>query len=117
MQILVNTDDNIEGRENLIRYVETEVGHVLSRFADHVTRVEIHLSDKNADKPGNADKRCLMEARPAGRPPVAVSHDAASLEDAWTGAAKKMLRLLESTLGKVSDRKGGASIRTDDIVE
>lgn len=117
MQIQVNTDDNIEGRESLVRYVEAEVGNILSRFKDQVTRVEIHLSDENAAKPGTSDKRCLMEARPAGRPPVAVSHEAASLEDAWTGAAKKMLRLLESTLGRVSDRKGGASIRTDDIAE
>ena len=70
MQIQVNTDDNIEGRENLVRHIETEVGRILSRFGDQVTRVEIHLSDENAGKPGNADKRCLMEARPAGRPPV-----------------------------------------------
>ena len=117
MQIQGNTDDNIEGRENLVRHIETEVGRILSRFGDQVTRVEIHLSDENAGKPGNADKRCLMEARPAGRPPVAVSHEAGSLEDAWTGAAKKMLRLLESTFGRMSDRKGGASIRTDDAAE
>ena len=117
MLIQVDTDDNIEGREKLVRYVEAEVSRILSRFSDQITRVEIHLSDENADKPGNTDKRCLMEARPAGRPPVAVSHEGATLEDAWTGAAKKMLRLLESTLGRVGDRKGGASIRMDDIVE
>ena len=117
MLIQVSTDDNIEGREKLVRYVEAEVGRVLSRFADHITRLEIHLSDENGDKPGSTDKRCVMEARPAGHPPVAVSHEGATLEDAWTGAAKKMLRLLESASGRASDRKGGTSIRTDDIVE
>jgi ribosome-associated translation inhibitor RaiA len=117
MLIQVNTDDNIEGREKLVRYVEVEVSRILSRFSDQITRAEVHLSDETGDKPGNADKRCLMEARLAGRPPVAVSHEGATLEDAWIGAAKKLLRLLESTLGRVNDRKGGASIRTDDIVE
>jgi hypothetical protein len=117
MLIQVNTDGNVDGREKLVRYVEAEVGSILSRFADHITRLEIHLSDENADKPGNTDKRCLMEARPAGRPPVAVSHEGATLEDAWTGAAKKLARLLETTLGRAGDRKGGASIRTDDIME
>ncbi len=117
MHIQVKTGDNIEGGEKFVRHVETEVGRVLSRFSHQVTRVEVHLSDESGDKSGGADKRCLMEARPAGRPPVAVSHEGATLEDAWAGAAKKLLRLLESTLGRASDRKGAASIRTDDIVE
>ncbi|HEY0283700.1 MAG TPA: hypothetical protein VGC27_13890 [Rhizomicrobium sp.] len=117
MLIQVNTDDNVEGREKFVLYVEAEAARILSRFSDQITRLEIHLSDENGDKSGSTDKRCLMEARPAGRPPVAVSHDGASLEDAWSGAAKKMLRLLESTLRRVSDRKGGASIRTDGIAE
>ncbi len=114
MLIQVTTDGNIEGGEKFDRYVEAEAGRLLSRFRDQITRLEIHLSDENAGKPGNTDKRCLMEARPAGHQPVAVSHESATLEDAWTGAAKKLLRLLESILGRESDRKGGASIRTDD---
>ncbi len=117
MLIQVSTDDNIEGGEKFVRDIEAEVGRILSRFAEHITRLEIHLSDENGDKPGSTDKRCLMEARPTGRPPVAVSQEGATLEDAWTGAAKKMQRLLESTFGRANDRKGAASTRTDDAVE
>ena len=75
--------------------------------------MEIHLSDENAGRSGSADKRCLMEARPAGRPPIGDSHVGATLEEAYSGAAKKLRNSLESALGRASDRKGGASIRTD----
>jgi hypothetical protein len=113
MQIQVNTDDNVEGRDELAGQIEAEVNATLSRFSDQITRVEIHLSDENAGKSGIADKRCLMEARPAGRQPIAVSHEGATLEEAYSGAAKKLMSSLESTLGRASDHKGVASIRTD----
>jgi hypothetical protein len=113
VQIQVNTDDNIEGRDELAGQIEAEVSATLSRFSDQITRVEVHLSDENAGKSGSADKRCLIEARPAGRQPIAVSHEGATLEEAYRGAAKKLRSSLESTLGRASDQKGGASIRTD----
>lgn len=113
MQIQVNTDDNIEGRDELARQIEAEISATLSRFSDQITRVEVHLSDENAGKAGSADKRCLMEARPAGRQPIAVSHEGATLEEAYSGAAKRLRNSLESTLGRANDHKGGASIRTD----
>jgi hypothetical protein len=111
MLLQVNTGNNIESREKLIRSVQSEVGRTLSRFNDRLTRVEIFLSDENGDKPGIADKRCVIETRPVGCPPVAVSYESATLEDAWTGAAKKLVRLLEAILGRANDHKGGASIR------
>jgi hypothetical protein len=116
MQIQVNTDDNIEGHDKLAGEIEAEVLATLSRFSDRITRVEIHLSDENADKSGSADKRCLMEARPAGRQPIVVSHIGMTVEQAYRGAAKKLRSLLESTLGRADDHKGGASIRTDGAV-
>jgi len=41
MQIQVNTDDNIEGRDELIAQVEADIRDGLSRFADRITRVEV----------------------------------------------------------------------------
>ena len=114
MQIQVNTDHNVEGHEELARRIEAEVSASLSRFSGQITRVEVHLRNENAGKSGGVDKRCLMEARPTGHQPVAVSHQGATLEEAFSGAAKKLQRSLESTLGRRDDRKGGASIRTDE---
>lgn len=111
MQIQVNTDHNVEGREALVHWVESEVSHALGRFSDHITRVEVHLSDENSGKSGGADKRCLMEVRIAARQPLAVSHHAGSLNDAFSGAAEKMKRSLETSLGRLKDHHGRDSIR------
>ncbi len=111
MQVQFNTDDNVEGRDALARQIEAEVATTLGRFSGQITRVEFHLGDENAARGGGADKRCLMEARPAGRDPVAATHQAATLEEAYGGGAKKLRNLLESTFGRLDDTKGAASIR------
>jgi hypothetical protein len=67
--------------------------------------VEVHLSDENSDKKsGVDDMRCLLEARLAGLQPIAVSHEAATLQGAVHGAAEKLKRSLDSTLGRLGDR-------------
>ncbi len=106
MQIQVNTDHNIEGREALAAQVSSTVESELSLVADHITRVEVHLSDENGDKVGHNSKRCLLEARLEGRQPVAVTYQAATVDEAVDGAAKKLARLIESTLGRLRDEAG-----------
>ena len=106
MQVQVNTDKHIHGGERLSLWVKTEVVAKLSRFADHVTRVEAHLSDESGHKSGGADKKCLLEARPAGLHPLAVTHLAATLEQAVHGATEKLGRLLDSTFGQLNSVKG-----------
>lgn len=110
MKIQINTDHNIEGREQMASEATSVVESALDRFRDRITRVEVHISDQNGDKSGQADKRCMLEARLEGRPPTAVIHEAASLEEAVEGAAYKLARMLESTLGRLHDQ---ASHRTD----
>jgi len=105
MQVQFNTDESVSGRDALGRHAEEVVRRVLGRFSDDVTRVEIHLSDSNGQKAGENDKRCLMEARVAGRQPIAVTEEANSLHQAIDGAAQKMKRSLDSALGKLVDQK------------
>jgi len=105
MQIQFNTDESVDGREALARHAKEVVQRVLGRFSDDVTRVEIHLSDVNGQKTGENDKRCLMEARVAGRQPVAVTDQTGSLHQAIDGAAQKLKRSLDSTLGKLGEHK------------
>ena len=100
MQVQINTDHNIEIDETMAAPLRDRVAHVLSRFSDHITRMELHLSDENADKSGQHDKRCVMEARLEGRQPMAVTHTAASLYQAVDGATDKLARMIESTLGR-----------------
>lgn len=112
MQIQVNTDENVEGGEDLTAKVTDEVHNRLDRYSLHISRVEVHLSDENAAKGGGHDKRCLIEARLEGRQPEAVSAEAETLKGAYTEAAKKLQRALETTLGKLNHAKGGDTIRT-----
>ncbi|MBI4166570.1 MAG: HPF/RaiA family ribosome-associated protein [Acidobacteria bacterium] len=104
MQIQVNSDSSIGVDSDLSRLVESTVNHALKRFEGRITRVEVHLSDANSDKFGTQDKRCLMEARPAGRDPVAVDDQAHTLEEAVRGAAQKLKRLLDSLFGREEAR-------------
>ena len=111
MQIQINTDHNIEGHEALAAQVSEVVESALSRVSDHITRVEVHLSDENSDKHGQNDKRCMMEARLEGRQPIAVTHQAATLDQAVDGAADKLTRLIESTLGGGGIKKAAGLTR------
>lgn len=103
MHIQTNTDRNISGSERLAAQASATVEGALARFSDQITRVEIHLSDENGARGGVEDTRCLMEARLEGRQPIAVTHQAATVERAIDGAADKLKRAIESTLGRLRE--------------
>ncbi|HEY1189916.1 MAG TPA: ribosomal subunit interface protein [Gemmata sp.] len=88
--------------------VTAEVETGLSRHRERLTRVAVYLSDVNGPK-GGTDCRCALEARPAGRQPVAVTSEAASPDEAVSESVEKMDRLLASTFERLDDRKGGTS--------
>ena len=107
MQVRINTDRNIEGHEAMAAHVTGVVNDALGHLSEHITRVEVHLSDENgADlKSGQNDKRCMMEARLEGHPPLAVTAHADTLHQSIDSAADKLVRLIESTLGRLNDHK------------
>ena len=105
MKIQLNTDVHIDGTEALAAQVSATVEQALEHFREHITRVEVHLSDENGGKGGQRDQRCMLEARLEGRQPVAVTHHAATLDQAVHGAAQKLAHLLNSALGRLSDHR------------
>ena len=116
MKIIVNTDDNINGNDALIGEIHAQVSAALSRFADQITRVEVHLRDENSAKGGNDDNRCLLEVRPSGQQPIAVTYNAGTAPEACAGALSKMVNKLHSTFGRQNTVKGGHSIRDLDPI-
>lgn len=104
MNIQINTDHTIDGSAGLTAYVQSIVESSLGRFQQHVTRVEVHLTDENGSKSGTEDKRCTMEVRLQGQHPSAVTHHAGTVDDAVEGAAEKLKHSVESKLGKLRDR-------------
>lgn len=117
MQIHVNTDNHIEGGEELTRQVEAVVEGALGRFGERITRVEVHLTDESSSsKSRDNDKRCVMEARLTSLQPITVSHQGASLEQALDGAADKLEKTLKRTLGRLDDPKGRTSFGGDQTI-
>jgi ribosome-associated translation inhibitor RaiA len=101
MQVLVNSDHHITSSESVAERVATILMASVDRFADRLTRVEVHLNDVNGPKHGERDKRVTMEARVAGRTPVAVTNEAQSLLEAIEGASRKLERALEHAFGRL----------------
>lgn len=116
MQVQLNTDNNVVGSSELAFELEGEIHAALGRFADRITRVEAHITDLNSDnKTGGDDKRCLIEARLAGRQPVSASHEAATVSLAIEGACDKLERALDRLIGKLdADQRSGARQANDD---
>ena len=98
MQVQVNADQHIEGREAMTVWVSGVVEKTLNRISDFVTRVDVHVSHENGHKQSQNDKRCAMEARLEGLRPIAVTHHATTVNQAVDGAADKLFRLVASTL-------------------
>ena len=80
MQIQIHTDHHIEGHEAFTAWAAGEIKDALVHHQDQITRVEAHMSDQNGHKGGLDDKRCVLEARLAGRQPMAATHAAIRLQ-------------------------------------
>ena len=76
------------------------VADSLAKFADRITRVEMHLGDMNAGK-GGADKRCVLEARMYNLAPIAVTHHAETLNLAIDGALERLDHAISRAIGKL----------------
>ena len=103
MQIQINAADP-QSRSVSEEMVRAEVESALGRFAERITRVEVHLKDLNGPKSGT-DKHCMMEARLGGLAPMAVTADAEDHHAAVVSAAAKLQRMIETDLGKRSERR------------
>lgn len=117
MNIQVNTDHNIQGSEELNTYVRSSLTDHFDRFKTALTRIEVHLSDENAGKTSANDKRCLLEARVSNHQPVVVSHHADTIHQAIEGASDKLLRSLNTMVGKMSDRTSPKDLIVEAPVE
>jgi len=96
LKIQLNTDKNILGDERLESYLSSLIENELSRFSDHITRIEVHLSDENGQKKGANDKRCMLEARLENRQPIAVTSHADTVEKAVNDALDKLKASIET---------------------
>ncbi len=76
MIIQLNADKNLDIHETFGDTLKEMRITGLAHFSEHITRIEVHLSDENGGKHGPNDKRCMLEARMEGKQPIAVTADA-----------------------------------------
>ena len=103
MQILVNTDKNINGNERLQDKFSDQISKEIERFKSHITRIEAHITDQNGKKKGTKDFICILEARLEGRQPIAVSDQEDTIEQAVSGALNKLKAALDTILGRLQN--------------
>jgi ribosome-associated translation inhibitor RaiA len=105
MQVQINSDNNISMHNRLSDSIGAYINNLLQRFDPYLTRVEVHLTGENVRKPGPKDKRCVLEARAKRHQPLIVTNKSTDIEDAFSGAADKMHRQLETTYGRLADKR------------
>jgi ribosome-associated translation inhibitor RaiA len=103
MTIQLNSDNNLSIHENFGNKLSATLKEQLSRYEEHITRIEVHLSDENGTKKGMNDKRCLLEARMEGRQPIAVTEMADTHELAVSGAIQKLKHSLERIMDRIKN--------------
>jgi len=98
MQIQVNAAD-IQSSQALTQHIEQTLSHAMRSVGEQITRVEVHLRDDNSpDKQGPRDKRCVMEARPAGGRPFVVEQTGDDLYAVVKQAADRLRRAAQRRL-------------------
>ncbi len=105
MQVQINSDNNISMHNRLSDSIGDYINNLLQRFDPYLTRVEVHLTGENVRKPGPKDKRCVLEARAKRHQSLVVTNKSTDIEDAFSGAAAKMHRQLETTYGRLADKR------------
>ena len=119
MQINVNTDNTITNHQGLDEHVESVVRNAIDRFSDHLTGVEVHLSNENRQKGADGGNSCMMEARVRGYQPIVVHEHSDDLRQSIKNAASKLARSLDSALGRLQDkdRHGHAAPAADALAD
>lgn len=105
MTVQVNTDNHIKGSQNMEAYFTEKIEIGLKHFSDHITRVEVHLSDQNGEKGGMADIQCRIEARLEGQHPILAESKEENHEKALSKAIGKIQAALRTKIGKMQSNR------------
>lgn len=101
MKILINTDNNISGTEELRTRLRDTLTNAFDRFSAHLTRIEVKISDEDGSKNSENDKRCVLEARLKGMEPIVVTAFGQSVENSVDEAIDKMKTSLDTVIGRL----------------
>lgn len=100
MTIQLNADKNLDIHESYSSKLKELLSEELDRYSEHITRLEVHLSDENGKKQGPNDKRCVLEARLEGKQPIAVTAEADTHQQSVKSAIGKLKASLDTIIGR-----------------
>ncbi|MES2652545.1 MAG: HPF/RaiA family ribosome-associated protein [Bacteroidota bacterium] len=103
MTIQLNTDKNLTIHSEYENQIVEQLTTGLARFSDHISSLQVHLSDENGSKDGKNDKKCVLEARLEGRSSVIGSTFDETYDLAITGALAKLKNALTTINGKLKE--------------
>jgi hypothetical protein len=99
MEIIVNGDPHIDGRQAMSDLLASDVEGALGHYGERITRIEATLTDANgANESDPADIHCTLETLLVGSDPVVVEDHAGTAHQAVEGALRKLERTLASAL-------------------
>jgi ribosome-associated translation inhibitor RaiA len=101
MNIQLNADKNLTIHAEYENQIVEQLTKGLARFSEHISSLQVHLSDENGDKEGQNDKKCLLEAHFEGRSAVIGSTLANTYDQAITGALTKLKNALNTVDSKL----------------
>ena len=101
MRIELRTDGDIEGHDELARYVETVVTTAVEHDIAQVTRVDARIGGvSSAPQRGVDDICCILEAKLEVLHPIVVTHQASTVHETVRGAAAKLKHAINQALGR-----------------
>ncbi|MDP2304205.1 MAG: HPF/RaiA family ribosome-associated protein [Ignavibacteria bacterium] len=103
MKIQINTDKNISNSEEFQIWLTALISDELIRYADNITRLEVHLSSEDGSKSRTNNIKCMIEARLEGKQPIAVANNSDTNEKAVHGAVEKLKSSLETKQGRLNN--------------
>lgn len=104
MIIQLNTDKNLTIHSGYEAQITEKLNIDLERYTDYITRIEVHMSDENGSKSGINDKKCLLEARFEGKPPIVTSDFGNTYDLALKGASEKLRNALKTVVSKIQEK-------------
>ncbi|MEC5398220.1 hypothetical protein [Uliginosibacterium sp. H1] len=104
MRIEVSIDTNAADRTSVMAALAAEVENGLRHHRTRLTSAQLHVRDTNGPRAG-VDHRCTLEVRPAGLDAVAVSHEAATVNEVVRGVLSKMNARLGTLFGRQDARQ------------
>lgn len=104
MIIQLNADKNLTIHSEYESQITEKLNKDLERYREHISRVEVHLSDENGSKAGLNDKKCLLEARFEGKQPIVASDLGDTYDLALKGATEKLKNALKTVVSKLQEK-------------